>query len=83
MNVLNLLHLRCSKPVSVFVAVAAIFKSETVVKASIEIIFCRGQINDDIEGQGAAQLLVEQRHALINFSALPKIVNEAIFNPNL
>ena len=83
MDGFNLLHLRRSKPVSIFVAVVVISKSESIVKTPIEIIFRCGKINNDIKGQCPAQFFIEQRHALINFSALPKIVNEAIFNTDL
>ena len=81
MNGFNLLHLRRSEPISIIVTIVSIAKS--IIKASAEIVFRSRKVNDDIEGQCSTQLLIKQRHALIDFSALPKIVDEAIFNTDL
>ena len=41
------------------------------------------QIDHNIKGQSATELLIKQAHALINFCAFSEVIDEAVFHPQL
>ena len=74
-NALDLIHLVASEPVGV---IGLFF--ETVIEVVGEFIFHNRQIDHDIHGQRAAQLFVEQAHALVDFGVFAEVVDEAVFH---
>src|SRR5690606_6851999 len=41
---------------------------------------CRVSIQDNIERYGASQILVDDLHALVNFTIFVKVINETVFH---
>ena len=82
MNLFHQIHFRRSKIIGIVIAAVTEAVAKTIIK-SIDVLGFVGQIDDDIEGECATQLFVEQGHALKNFCLLAEIIDEAILDLKL